>query len=58
MKLNRKEKQLIEKANAELKNNNSVSYASELHRADKWTRANIYRNRKAYNRKEKHKKPF
>lgn len=58
MKLNKKEQNLIAKANAKLKNNTRTTYASETHRADKWSRANVYRNRKAYTRKEKHKKDF
>lgn len=58
MKLNPKEKQMIAKANAELKDNARTTYASETHRADRWTRQNIFRNRKAYTRKEKHRKPF
>lgn len=57
MKLNKKERELISKANASLKETRT-SYASEAHRADRWSRANVYRNRKAYTRKEKHKKPF
>lgn len=57
MKLNKKEKEIIGKANASLKETRT-SYASEAHRADKWSRANVYRNRKAYTRKEKHKKDF
>ena len=55
MKLNKKEKELI--TNASLRETRT-SYASETHRADKWSRANVYRNRKAYTRKEKHKKDF
>ncbi len=58
MKLNKKEQNLIAKANAELKNNTRTTYASETHRADRWSRANVYKNKKAYTRKEKHKKPF
>lgn len=57
MKLNKKERELISKANASLQDTRT-SYASETHRADKWSRANVYRNRKAYTRKEKHKKDF
>lgn len=57
MKLNKKEKELISKVNASLKETRT-SYASEAHRADRWSRANVYRNRKAYTRKEKHKKDF
>lgn len=57
MKLNKKEKELINKANENLAQK-STTYASETHRADRWTRSNIFRNKKVYTRKEKHKKPF
>lgn len=57
MKLNKKEKELINKANEGLAQK-STTYASETHRADRWTRSNIFRNKKAYTRKEKHKKSF
>lgn len=55
MKLSKKEKALINKANENLKNKKPVSYANDVIRADRWTRSNVYRNRKAYTRKEKHK---
>ena len=57
MKLNKKEKEIIGKANANLRETRTA-YACETHRADRWSRANVYRNRKAYTRKEKHKKDF
>ena len=57
MKLTKKERELISKANASLQETRT-SNACETHRADKWSRANVYRNRKAYTRKEKHKKDF
>ena len=55
MKLNKKEQALINKANENLKNKKPVSYANDVIRADRWTRSNVYRNRKAYSRKEKHR---
>lgn len=58
MKLSKKEKQLLNKVNESLNSEKSSHYASETHRADKWTRSNIYRNRKAYTRKAKHKEVY
>lgn len=59
MKLNQREKATIAKANAKLKEQTAqCSYKSELHRADKWSRANVFKNRKAYSRKQKHKKEY
>ena len=58
MKLNKKEKALLNKINTELNADTKTTYASEIHRADRWTRSNVYRNRKAYSRKQKHKKDF
>lgn len=57
MKLSKKERRLLEKANAELKNP-IIKYECETARADRWTRSNIYRNRKAYSRKQKHKPTY
>lgn len=59
MKLNQKEKKQIDKANEKLKTEKVNShYASETHRADKWTRSNVFRNKKAYTRKQKHKPTY
>jgi len=54
MKLSKEERRVIAKANKELQKR-VHKYASESARADRWERSNIYRNRKAYSRKQKHK---
>lgn len=57
MKLNSKEKKILAKANNDLQNV-GVSRASEQARIEKWSRSNVFRNRKAYTRKQKHKTEY
>ena len=57
MKLSAKEKKVLEKANSNLRNA-VPSRASEIARAERWSRSNVHRNRKAYTRKQKHKAEY
>lgn len=57
MKLSKKERKYLEKANKDLEKP-ITKYQSETHRVDKWSRGIVYKNKKAYSRKQKHKPQY